>query len=182
MDWSKFAADCTPKPYGQSTTITIRNKLSETLTLQSSNLGQGYWAQPDSSLGILALPQPASINAGEEAIFMAKGEGDDLSNNGSLVYTASVGTFTVTFNNPNDAANSYSESSPSGYMIGRSGGSGDNASVKWVVESNGRALSDLGGAVENLATAAENAAENVAEAVVSADLSANSQATPGSGA
>ncbi|KAF5965661.1 Arginine metabolism regulation protein II [Fusarium bulbicola] len=54
----------------------------------------------------------------------------------------------------------------------RSGGIGDSASVKWVVESDDRALSAPGDAIENVATAAED--------VISEDVSAYNQATPGS--
>ncbi|KAF5252593.1 hypothetical protein FANTH_2487 [Fusarium anthophilum] len=54
----------------------------------------------------------------------------------------------------------------------RSGGIGESASVKWVVESDDRALSAPGDAIENVATAAED--------VISADISAYNQATPGS--
>ncbi|KAF5597871.1 Crystal ET79 [Fusarium pseudocircinatum] len=171
-----FAATDILKDDIQSTTITISNKLSEVLILQSSNMDQGVWVQPDPSLGTRALPQPANVNAGEEAIFMAGSNVEDQSNKGSLVYSTSVGTFTFNFDNPYNGANSYSESGPTGYMLTRTGGHGDNASVKWVVESDGRALSDLGGAIENVATAAED----VVEDVISADVSAYNQTTPSS--
>ncbi|KAF5545186.1 Arginine metabolism regulation II [Fusarium mexicanum] len=64
-----------------------------------------------------------------------------------LLYTTQR-VLTFNLDEPEDGAKSYGESGPTGYMLTMLGGHSNNASVKWVVESDDRAIPDLGGAIE----------------------------------
>ncbi|KAL7929857.1 crystal protein ET79 [Trichoderma chlorosporum] len=111
----------------RSTNVTIINKLSSDLVLDSASVSHGEWSQ--------GLKPVQLISANSNGNFQAESAGVMTGDQGAFSYSnPSVGTFNFTFNNPYSGSNGYSESAPSGYIAIRSGGSGDNAEVTWTLQ------------------------------------------------
>ena len=112
----------------RSTTVKFNNTTSETLTLTDANLSHGVWSRN--------LYPPKTIAPKSSATWMSESDGFMTGTEGTVTYLSSKGNVTIHWDNPYVGSNSYSDSAPSGFVMSRTGGDGDNATVSFTFESS----------------------------------------------
>lgn len=110
----------------RSTQVTLNNTTPLNLFRTYANLDHGIW--PNS-----VLP-PENIEPQEASSWQAESDGFMTGVQGTVTYKLDgVGDVVITWDNPFEGSNSYTNSAPKGYEISHEGGSGDNAQVTFTL-------------------------------------------------
>lgn len=114
----------------RSTTVTLQNTTSDTLTLTNAHLDGGIWSQNQ-------YP-PATISGDSKGTWMSESDGFMTGTQGSVTYQLpeSQGSIYIEWDNPYVGGNSYKHTAPAGFEINQSGGSGDNAVVTFTLSTS----------------------------------------------
>ena len=115
----------------RSVTVTFTNNCDLALIRNNGNLSHGEWdTEP-----------PLRIEAGTTVTWESESDGVATGTEGEVYYDIETfagqtgGQVHVHWDDPFIGSNSYDESCPDGYQIGRSGGSGNDADVTWVFDN-----------------------------------------------
>ncbi|MFD0402295.1 aegerolysin family protein [Kitasatospora sp. NPDC127121] len=138
----------------RSTQVTLSNHTAYGLTKTWEKLDHGCWTNN-------MLP-PDYIPTGKEPSFASESCGAGTGTEGNITYGFAGGEIKIYWNNPYVGSNGYSCSVPAGYACYKSGGSGNNAGVKFDVWPASRSAgADTADAVVPGVTAARSTSINL---------------------
>ncbi|MGI0116507.1 aegerolysin family protein [Zooshikella sp. RANM57] len=110
----------------RSTLVIFQNLTGETLSLTNAKLDHGVWTQN--------MYPPEKVSPDDKVQWASESDGFMTGTEGSVTYHCTDGSVYIHWDNPYIGGNSYSDQAPDGYEITRSGGSGDNATVTFVLQ------------------------------------------------